>query len=217
MAYIYKIINDINDKIYIGKTVLSIEKRFKEHCNEYSKRRVENRPLYRAMYKYGIEHFKIEQVEECLNEEANEREIYWIKYYNSYYNGYNATLGGDGTSYIDYDLVYQKFQEGYSITDISKEINRDVGHLADILKSMGVSQQEIWNNSHKKMEKELVMLDKKTGEELKHFQSVAKAAKYIIDNRLSKDTVSGVSSHICQCCNGIRKTAYQYKWKYIGV
>ena len=32
MSYIYKITNSINDKIYIGKTEQSIEKRFKEHC-----------------------------------------------------------------------------------------------------------------------------------------------------------------------------------------
>ena len=34
MAYIYKITNDVNGKIYIGKTYNSIEKRFKEHCRE---------------------------------------------------------------------------------------------------------------------------------------------------------------------------------------
>ena len=34
LAYIYKIINDVNDKIYIGKTECSIEKRFKEHCSD---------------------------------------------------------------------------------------------------------------------------------------------------------------------------------------
>lgn len=37
MALIYKITNDINDKIYIGKTNFSIEKRFKEHCRDAQK------------------------------------------------------------------------------------------------------------------------------------------------------------------------------------
>jgi len=42
----------------------------------------------------------------------SEREIYWIEYYNTYYNGYNATLGGDGRHYLDYEKIittYKKF------------------------------------------------------------------------------------------------------------
>lgn len=39
MGYIYKIVNDINDKIYIGKTEKSIEKRFKEHCRDAFRKR----------------------------------------------------------------------------------------------------------------------------------------------------------------------------------
>ena len=46
MAYIYEIINDINDKKYIGKTEFSIEKRFKEHCRDAFKEGEEKRPLY---------------------------------------------------------------------------------------------------------------------------------------------------------------------------
>lgn len=44
MGYIYKIVNDINDKVYIGKTVNSIEERFNEHCYDARKRRCEKRP-----------------------------------------------------------------------------------------------------------------------------------------------------------------------------
>ena len=64
MAYIYKIINQINDKCYIGKTEFSIEKRFKEHCQEAFRERSEKRPLYAAIRKYGIENFKIYLIEE---------------------------------------------------------------------------------------------------------------------------------------------------------
>lgn len=88
MAFIYKITNDINQKIYIGKTERSIEERFKEHCREYRKERCEKRPLYAAMKKYGTEHFQVELVEETDNPE--EREQYWIKFYNCY--GSTATM-----------------------------------------------------------------------------------------------------------------------------
>ena len=73
MAYIYKITNDINNKIYIGKTNFSIEKRWKEHLKTYKRENIEKRPLYNAMNKYGIEHFHIEQIEETDNPEEREK------------------------------------------------------------------------------------------------------------------------------------------------
>ena len=76
MAYIYKITNQINGKIYIGKTLKTIEERFKEHCNNYKKERNEKRPLYSAMNKYGIKNFDIQEVEKCNDKNVNEREKY---------------------------------------------------------------------------------------------------------------------------------------------
>ena len=97
MAYIYQITNDINNNVYIGKTEQTIEKRWKEHCMDYNRERNEQRPLYAAMKKYGIEHFHIQCLEETEN--PNEREIYWIEQKQSFKYGYNATLGGDGRRY----------------------------------------------------------------------------------------------------------------------
>lgn len=213
MGYIYKITNDINNKIYIGKTEFDIEKRFQEHCRDALKDRNEKRPLYNAMNKYGIEHFKIEEIEQCNDIES--REKYWIEYYDSYNNGYNATLGGDGKTLINYDLVVEKFKKGMTITEISNELHHDIRQLSKILKVKGITSEEIKEQS-KTQRKSLIMLDKKTLQEIKSFNSVAEAAQYCIDNQLSKDTINGISAHISQCCNGIRKTAYKYKWKYIG-
>lgn len=49
MAFIYKITNKINGKIYIGKTLKTIEGRWKEHLKDYKRPRFEKRPLYSAM------------------------------------------------------------------------------------------------------------------------------------------------------------------------
>ena len=62
------------------------------------------------MNKYGIEHFVIETIEECPDSIVNEREQYWIKFYNSYYDGYNATLGGEGTVKYDRDYIYELYK-----------------------------------------------------------------------------------------------------------
>lgn len=213
MGYIYKIINDINDKVYIGKTEFNIKKRFKEHCQD-SKRGYENRPLYKAMNKYGIEHFSIEKIEECNNLE--EREKYWIKYYNSFENGYNATLGGDGKSYINYEIIIDLFLKGLNITEIANKTGHDKGHISQILKEKGnISQNDINIQSIKTQEKQVIMLDKRTKQEIQRFKSVAEASQYCINNNLSKDNIKGISAHISQCCNGIRKTAYQHCWLYM--
>ena len=109
MAYIYQIVNDINQKIYIGKTEFSLEKRFKEHCKDAFKREKEKRPLYSAIRKYGPENFHIELIE--ITEYPEEREIYWIKEKDSYKKGYNATLGGRGKRYINYNQVIVTYEK----------------------------------------------------------------------------------------------------------
>ena len=64
MGYIYKITNDVNGKMYIGKTEReNPEDRWKEHLRGYKKERFEKRPLYYAMNKYGTEHFHFEVIE----------------------------------------------------------------------------------------------------------------------------------------------------------
>lgn len=61
------------------------------------------------MRKYGVENFTIEEIEKTDNPEDRER--YWIEYFGSFKNGYNATIGGDGRPYIDYDLVVATYKE----------------------------------------------------------------------------------------------------------
>ena len=128
MGYIYKITNDINNKIYVGKTEFSLEDRFIEHCKDSLKPRCEKRPLYNAMQKYGIKHFKIEEIEQT--EDLEHREQYWIAELRTYIGfsdckGYNATLGGDGKTLIDYDYIVQEFSNGLNITEIAEKTGHD--------------------------------------------------------------------------------------------
>ena len=70
-----------------------------------------NRPLYRAFKKYGIDNFQLSIIEECNDIEVDAKEIYWIEYYGSFKYGYNATLGGDGKHYCDYDLIFALYDQ----------------------------------------------------------------------------------------------------------
>ncbi len=95
---IYKISNDINDKIYIGQSV-NIAGRWIAHryAGRNFKNTREKSKIHKAMNELGLDHFIFEIVEECEIEKLDERETYWIEYFNSYYNGYNSTKGGNST------------------------------------------------------------------------------------------------------------------------
>lgn len=58
-----------------------------------------SKPLYQAIRKYGVENFSFEVLEECDTSLLDEKEVYYINLYNSYKEGYNATLGGQGKGF----------------------------------------------------------------------------------------------------------------------
>lgn len=101
MVGIYCITNLINGKKYIGQSI-NIEHRWKEHKqNAFNPNREEyNKPLYQAIRKYGLDKFSFEIIEECPLEELNEKEIYWINFYQTFPlntgKGYNLHPGGEG-------------------------------------------------------------------------------------------------------------------------
>lgn len=98
MVGIYKITNLIDGTSYIGQST-QIKEREKRHWKTAydEKDHSYNNPLYRAIRKYGLENFSFEIIKECLVQDLNEEEKYWIKYYDTFFNGYNLTFGGDGS------------------------------------------------------------------------------------------------------------------------
>ena len=219
MSKIYKIINDINDKVYVGKTENALEKRFAEHCKDSQRRDEEKRPLYAAMRKYGTEHFSIELIEECDIEVVSLREQYWIGFYKGYTEGYNATLGGDGKAYINREEILDLWKAGNSLKEIVELTRHDARWLSQILQSNGVNKNEILKRSQKhwgaRAPKQVLMLDKKTNEVLECFESTRDAARYLIDKfNLNPSSEGGYAGHIVEVCTGKRKTCKGYKWEY---
>ena len=94
MIGIYKITNKVNNNSYIGQSV-NIEKRWERHKISYKNEfdHNYNNHLYRAMRKYGLENFTFEIIEICNQEELNNKERYYIEKYDTFFNGYNLTLG----------------------------------------------------------------------------------------------------------------------------
>ena len=219
MAYIYKIINNINQKIYIGKTSSTIEKRFKEHCNDSKKERCEKRPLYDAMNKYGIENFTVEKVEEVENDEiASEREIYWINKLRTYIgfndcNGYNATLGGDSKRIYDYQIIAKKYLELKNQKETAKYFQCDVETVKKACQENNIeiiSSQQIAKDAQKKCVK---MYDLENNF-IQEFGTMKDAAIWVIENKLTtSNKIDGVRSSIRKACNGQYKKAFNHIWK----
>ena len=210
-GFIYKITNDINDKVYIGKTLSSIENRFKEHKQESQRESEQIRPLYRAMNKYGNEHFHIEEVEECPLEILSEREEYWIKYFSSYENGYNATMGGDGKQLYDYDEIVKGFLSGKLMYELANEFEccQDTIHAASSLANIDATI-----NANKKLKKGIIAKDL-NGNVVKIFDSRIDAVKWLQDNNyVAKSVVKdNVIAAIGRVANGKRKSAYNLIWE----
>lgn len=118
MIGIYKITNNINGKAYIGQSI-HVEERLRQHQTQYTYKDID-KPLYLAFTKYGIENFSFEVLEECKEENLNEREIYWIDYYDTYYNGYNANRGGTGR-FFDNSIFFKAWDDGLSVGEIAKK------------------------------------------------------------------------------------------------
>ena len=89
--FIYKITNKINNKVYIGQTVRPITDRFKRHINDAINNNLDTH-FARAIRKYGAENFSVELIDTAINQdELNQKEQYWIQYYDSVHLGYNET------------------------------------------------------------------------------------------------------------------------------
>ena len=95
MVGIYKITNNINNKIYIGQSI-DIYRRFKEHIRE-ARLNKSNMPIHKAFIKYGIKNFSLVVLEKCEENMLDELEIYYISKLDSTNKniGYNICKGGN--------------------------------------------------------------------------------------------------------------------------
>lgn len=203
MGYIYKITNTLNNKSYIGQTIKTVEKRFQQHKNNSNKDYFSQIVLYKAFNKYGIENFKCETIEEVSNEFLDDREKYWIEYYNTYFDGYNSTIGGRLVQLYNWDIddIIEKYYILKSARAVAREIGCDHNTIDNILNVNGIKRF----TSAQQISKPIIL--KKDQEYW--FETTTDAANWLIENHFTKMTNPKYVRQ--ELCNRIRKNK-----KYLG-
>ena len=215
MGKIYKVTNNINKKIYIGQTIQDENIRWNHHIREASNG--SNTKFHRALRKYGKDGFIWEVIEEVDNDKLNEREIYWISYYNSYKQGYNSTTGGDLPPRNDIEIICLETNIAYpSCAEAGRQTNINEAHIAECARGekfrvsaggyhwMSLEDYNKFGPIFKQTENELNSKSVKCIETGIVYNSILEASK-----------ATGVSRQtIHRCCEGITKNPKKYHWRY---
>lgn len=165
---IYKIQNLVNDKVYIGLTT-NLSKRLKSylyHGNNGDGQQL----IHRALKKYGLDEFDFEIIEEAESLELQEREKFWINFYNSndLNVGYNLTNGGEKFVHnletvlkmkkssnnkikvFLYDKMGNYIKQFESINECARELKRKHSAIVDAIKKQNLIQGKYLASFEKK-------------------------------------------------------------------
>lgn len=146
---IYRIENLINHQNYIGQSV-DIYKRWQDHIWALNNKYHNNKHLTRAWHKYKEQNFQFTIIEQCNEDELNEREIYWIAYYDSYHNGYNQTEGGDGCrGKVWSEAEREKISRAVLQISLDGDIVGRFINIDEAGKQTGINRRGIWNCANK--------------------------------------------------------------------
>lgn len=191
-GFIYKVTNTLNGKIYIGQTIQSVKARWYRHCGKSGISDAEmNTHFKRAILKYGKNSFKVETIEEVDSSQLNDREIYWIRFYDSYNSGYNSTPGGnlgfkpfklDGYK----DEIIELYQYGFSIRAIAKEFNVDKATIKNLLVRYNIPIRKTRTYKYSQIDRESIMKDFNSG-----MKRSAIIMKYKISHSYLSQLISG--------------------------
>lgn len=205
MIGIYRIENLINHKNYIGQSV-HIETRWSDHKRLafYPSLVGYEYPLYRAIRKYGIENFEFSVIENCLENELDEKERYWIAHYKSFGpEGYNQTPGGQGTPKTNPNEVVELFNKGIEIEELCVIFDVSKNTILGILHPLGLGYLTQDEKNILQPECKIVEQYSLEGKLLNSYFSEGAAARAVKTSR----------SAISDACK-THGTAQKYIWKF---
>ena len=216
MGYIYKIVNKIDKKTYIGQTIQDYESRWSDHV----KKRSNCRYLKSALKKHGVDNFDFKIVCITFDSSLDDMEIDYIKKYDCLVpNGYNLRLGGNSgrhheetkkkisdslkTTYRNGTTVHSKHQLGKPHNEITKK------KISESLKGKPKNKEsgkKGVETLRMKRNRKIIQLDIH-GNRLNEFLTCKEAGEY----------VGGSTGGVCQCCLEKKKSYKGYIWKYESI
>ena len=182
--------------------------------------------IYNSLKKYGWDKHTFEVIEECEAEQLNNREIYWIKYYNSVLEGLNIKEGGLGGYHSEETKrlirlkaigrkLSEEAKEKISKSKIGHTYNLGRKHSKETLQSPKYKNSRNFRNGHNPFTNES---RKKRDEKIKKpIEQLDKQGKFIRlwDCQTTIAKVLDISqSAINNCLKGLAKSSAGYQWKY---
>ena len=220
---IYTAYNKITNKYYVGQTVRAFKERVSEHILN-AKSGIKTH-FYNALRKYSQEDFEWSEVcfiydanIENLHKRLDELEIYFIRRYNSFKNGYNSTEGGGGVSgwkptaeWIQNQrdthlgkVFSEEHKKNISLAQKGKVITGD--HLKHLREAAKLRDSTGSKNSNAKA---ILKLDKDWNL-IKEYGSIVEAAE---DIQGYKSTIKTKTSWIRKSLNNSNYMPYGFHWK----
>lgn len=209
---IYKAINKINGKVYIGLTTKSLEWRIMKHRQDHNRPNVHKAYLYRAMRKYGFENFTWEVIDTATSlKELHDKEKYWIEYYGSFNDkskGYNSTSGGEGMYQLTDEERVARSERAkgeknpmYGVPSPMKGKKFSEEHKRKISEALSKADRPHLHGGTNPSARKVRNID--TGEVFETMKSAYESC--------------GLKSHsgIYQACKYKSKTAGGYRWEYV--
>lgn len=202
-----------NGKSYIGKTYQCIYERIRGHLKDANIHK--ERPLYKAFNKYGLDYFSLEILGEFPKGVLEEKEVEYIKMYDSYgRGGYNATLGGDGaiTLELDAPTILSDYERLKNQTSVAKLHNCSQHTVRRVLDKYNATIYDSMKEFNKLKRRSIYSptLDQE-------FNYSTDCAQYLIDNNIAKSpNVSSVSAGVRKACLKIRPSYLGHTFEYLS-
>lgn len=213
---IYCITNLKNNKKYIGQTRTSLAVRYNHHLTKSR----ENNPsgIAAAIKKYGEDNFTVKEIAKCPIKELDMLEVYYIKKYNTYENGYNRTLGGQGFKKLNFNVeeIITKYKELESIKETANYFKCCERTISNILHNSNIKIIKKGKTSNLTFPPKPRTKKVKIIELNKNFDSLLDCADFLLKNNYpNTKKKNSVQRGISKALTGERKSYLGFHFKYL--